>query len=220
MIDKRKAYYLTIDTETANSLEEPLAYDIGFAIHDKKGNVYEQYSLVIYETYVKEKELLKTAYYYNKLPKYEVALKKGERKMVSILTAKKIIKNLCKKYKVKAIIAHNARFDSRALNTTLRYVTKSRYRYFLPYDIPLWDSMKMAQDTLCKQKSFLKFIDKFGLRTPTGRVPSNAQVLYAYITNNPTYQEEHQGLDDVMIEKEITCKCLRQHKAMRKLAWG
>ena len=48
-IDKRKNYYLTIDTETANSLDDPLVYDIGGAIHDKKGRVYETFSFVIYE---------------------------------------------------------------------------------------------------------------------------------------------------------------------------
>ena len=36
MYDKRKTYYLTIDTETANSLEEPMMYDLGGAIHDRQ----------------------------------------------------------------------------------------------------------------------------------------------------------------------------------------
>ena len=38
-IDKRKNYYLTIDTETANGLDDPLMYDLGGAIHDKRGRV-------------------------------------------------------------------------------------------------------------------------------------------------------------------------------------
>ena len=33
---------------------------------------------------------------------------------------------LCKKYNVKAIMAHNARFDVMACNKTLRYITKSK----------------------------------------------------------------------------------------------
>ena len=48
-IDRRKSYYLMIDTETANTLEDPMMYDIGGAIHDKHGNIYETFSFIIYE---------------------------------------------------------------------------------------------------------------------------------------------------------------------------
>ena len=50
-IDKRITYYLTIDTETANGLDCPLAYDLGFAVHDKRGKIYEKGSYVIYDIY-------------------------------------------------------------------------------------------------------------------------------------------------------------------------
>ena len=32
-----KHYYLVIDTETANGMNDPLTYDIGFAIIDRSG---------------------------------------------------------------------------------------------------------------------------------------------------------------------------------------
>ena len=62
-IDKRRTYYLTIDTETANGLEDPIVYDIGGCIHDKKGNIYETFSFIIYETFYGMKDLMKSAYY-------------------------------------------------------------------------------------------------------------------------------------------------------------
>lgn len=219
-IDKRKSYYLTIDTETTNGLDNPLVYDLGYALHDKKGNIYESGSLVIYDIYVLEKELMKSAYYKSKLPQYEEELKNGDRKMVTIFTARKIIYDLCKEYNVKAIIAHNARFDYKSLQTTLRYVTKSKMRWFFPYGIEIWDSMKMARDTICKQSLYKKFVDMYNLRVGNNRIPANAQTLYAYLTNNSEYEEKHTGLEDVKIEMAITCKCLRQHKKMRKLAFG
>ena len=61
-IDKRKNYYLTIDTETANGFDDPIVYDIGGAIHDKKGNIYETFSFVIYETIYGIKDLINSAY--------------------------------------------------------------------------------------------------------------------------------------------------------------
>ena len=39
-IDKRKKYVLVIDIETANITKNAIAYDIGFAVADKKGRVY------------------------------------------------------------------------------------------------------------------------------------------------------------------------------------
>jgi hypothetical protein len=74
-IDHRKTYYMTIDTETTNTggnnFKDPLAYDLGLAVHDRYGNVYATKSLVIYDIYALEKELMQSAYYADKLPKYE-----------------------------------------------------------------------------------------------------------------------------------------------------
>ena len=126
-IDKRRTYYLTIDTETANGLEDPIVYDIGGCIHDKKGNIYETFSFIIYETFFGMKDLMKSAYYANKIPQYEAQIKSGERKVVRFNTAKQKIKELCDEYEVKAIIAHNARFDYRSTTRTQRYLTKSKY---------------------------------------------------------------------------------------------
>ena len=70
-IDKRVAKYVVVDTETTNSIECPLAYDIGFAVIDSKGRVYEKFSLTIADVYCGEKELMKSAYYADKLPQYE-----------------------------------------------------------------------------------------------------------------------------------------------------
>ena len=41
-IDRRKNYYLTIDTETANSLDDAW-YSIGVAIHDKKARFTKRF---------------------------------------------------------------------------------------------------------------------------------------------------------------------------------
>ena len=78
-IDRRKNYYMVIDTETANGLEKPLVYDVGFQIVDKKGNVYEKGSYIVYEIFCKQKEMMKSAYYAEKLPRYEKDIKEGKR---------------------------------------------------------------------------------------------------------------------------------------------
>ena len=219
-IDKRRNYYLTIDTETANTIEDPMMYDLGGAIHDKNGRVYETFSFVIYDVFCADRELFNTAYYAEKRPMYEAQIANGTRKIVSIYTARKYVADLCKKYNVKAIIAHNARFDYRSTNYTLRYVTKSKSRYFLPYGIPMWDTLKMAQDTICKQPTYQRWCNVNGYCMKNGKPRATAEILYRYITQNTEFIEDHTGLEDVLIEKEIFVRCMAQHKKMRKNVWG
>lgn len=219
MIDHRRNYYLTIDTETANDMDYPLMYDIGGAIHDKHGKVYETFSLIIYETFCADRALFDTAYYAEKRPMYEEQIRRGDRKIVTIYTARKIVKDLCDKYNVKAIIAHNATFDYRSTNNTIRYITKSATRYFLPYGIPLWDTMRMAEDTICKQKSYIHFCEKNGFCRKNGKPRATAEILYRYMIDDVDFIESHTGLEDVLIEKEIFVRCMRQHKPMRKSPW-
>ena len=39
-IDRRKSYYITLDTETTNGFDDPLVYDLGFAVVDKNGKLF------------------------------------------------------------------------------------------------------------------------------------------------------------------------------------
>ena len=123
-------------------------YDIGASIIDKKGNVYETVSLIIYDVFFEMEDLMKSAYYYDKRDIYLEEISKGLHKIVRYSTAKSIINALAKKWNVRAIMAHNAPFDYRSTTRTQRYLTKSKSRYFLPYGIELWDTLKMARDTL------------------------------------------------------------------------
>ena len=219
-IDRRKSYYLVFDTETTNGFDDPLVYDIGGAIVDKTGKVYEDFSFVVYETFCGMKDLMKSAYYANKIPQYQKDIKDGKRKIVKYATARSKIHELCKKYNVKAIMAHNARFDYLSTATTQRYLTKSKYRYFLPYGVPIWDTLKMAQDTICKQKMYKLWTKANGYLTKFGKPMATAEVLFRYISGKNNFEEVHCGLDDVLIEKEIFAHCVAQHKKMRRACFA
>lgn len=217
-IDRRRTYYIVLDTETCNGTDNPYVYDIGFAVVDKNGTVYETRDFVIYEIYVGEKDLMKSAYYAEKLPQYEEELKNGIRKMVRLATAKRELENLCKEYNVKAIVAHNGKFDYNATNNTIRYLTNNNEKYFYPYGVEKYCSQKMAHDTICKQKTYIRFCEENGYLTnhKVPKVRETAEILYRYISRNNEFVERHTGLSDVMIEKDIFAKCMAQHKKMRK----
>ena len=77
----------------------------------------------------------------------------------------------------------------------------------------------MARDTIVKQKLYIKFCEEHGFCQKNGKPRATAEILYRYITNDIEFEEEHTGLADVLIEKEIFAKCMRQHKKMRKTPW-
>lgn len=226
MVDKRKHYIIVLDTETCNGimtneeldLSNSLVYDLGFAVVDKKGNVYESYSFVISEIFYGMKDVMASAYYANKIPQYEEDINKGTRKVVSLYEARKILIDTMKKYHTNTIAAHNAGFDLRALNTTQRYLTKSKYRYFFPFSTKIWCTLKMARQTIGKQKSYVLFceLNNYMTKHKKPQVRLTAEILHRYLTGNDNFVESHTGLEDVMIEKDILAHCLRQHKKMVK----
>lgn len=210
-IDKRKKYVIVLDVETANMAEDALVYDLGFGVYDKQGNEYESYSKVITNIFDKEKDLMQSAYYSEKLPQYYEQLEKGTRERMGILQAKKFIREVMEKYGINEIYAYNANFDLTALNRTIRYVTKSKVRYFFPYGTKICCIWHMACQVLCTQKTFLKQ----GIRNGNGNLITNAERVYSYI-KNVDFQEEHTGLEDTRIEAQIMAWCFKQHKKMNR----
>lgn len=121
---------LVIDTETCNSVEQPLPYDIGYAICDRSGKVYLERSFVVAETFLDMKDTMQSAYYAEKIPQYWEDIKNGKREIRTLRNIRKTIHEDMKTYKVKKVGAYNMGFDKRALNNVVRYVTKSFCRWF------------------------------------------------------------------------------------------
>ena len=211
-----KDYYLVLDVETANSTDDPLVYDLGFAVCDRKGNIYEAESYVVSDIFYKETELMQSAYYHEKLPKYYEGIKEKAFKVINFYMAKKRIADLIEKYNIKAVCAYNASFDTKALNTTQRYLTNSKYRYFLPYGTEVYCIWHMACQVICTQKRYIKFCLDNGFVSESGNIKTSAETVFAYMTKNEKYEECHTGLQDVLIETQIMAKCFAQHKKMNK----
>lgn len=215
-IDRRKTYILVLDTETANSMDDPLVYDIGWAVCDKYGNVYETASYINLDVFYHERDMMDSAYYANKIDMYIADIDAGTRIVSNMYHIRRALFEVVSKWNIKAIACHNARFDRLALNTTLKWQTKSKHRNFFPYGVEIWDTMKMARDVILKMPSYLTFCEKYNIYSPTGRISVSAENLYKFIINDPTFVESHTGLEDVLIEKDIMAYCFKQHKAMRK----
>ena len=211
------ARYIVLDTETTISLEDPIAYDIGFAVIDENGKVYAKFSFVVAEVFL-DKELMASAYFADKIPQYWKDIEDGERELRKLSTIRQTLNRVCREFEVEAIIAHNARFDYRSTAITQRYLTSSKYRYFLPYGVELWDSLKMAREVFKNDEAYAEFCYKNDYLTSRGVRRYTAEILYRFITNDNSFIESHTGLEDVMIEKDIFVECMRRG-ATNRSAW-
>ena len=224
-IDRRISYKIVIDTETCPvdrdfdgvAPENMWVYDLGYAVVDKRGNVYETFSFVNADIFLNEKELMKSAYYAKKIPMYWEDIKAGKRILTSFYNIRKQLLASIEEYEVTEIFAHNMRFDYGTLNVTQRWLTKSKYRYFFPYGMEICDTLKMARDILGNMPTYRRFCEENCLMTKNNQPQYKAETIYKFITKNLDFVESHTGLEDVLIEKEILAYCYKQHKKMRKL---
>lgn len=230
IIDKRRKYFIVLDCETApcdREVEEVtpvnmLAYDLGWAVTDRHGNIYATRSYVIADIFLDEKELMKSAYYAEKIPQYWEDIKSGKRILTTFYNVHKQLLEDIETYNVSRVFAHNMRFDYGSLNNTERWLTKSKYRYFLPYGVEVCDTLKMAQQVIATMPTYQRWCEENGYMTkhrkPQPRL--TAEIIYRFLSGDDDFEEEHKGLDDVLIEIQIMAYCFRKHKKMECRLWA
>jgi len=206
---------LVIDTETTNGFQNPLVYDVGFAITDNEGKIYEKHSYLIRDIFYNDKLMIK-AYYMRKTPLYVKALKERKTTLTDIEKLQQIIHSIMIKYKIKEVYAYNADFDIKALNNTLKYLTGNYFSQFFPCDIKICCIWNMACQVIYTQKKYCKYCLENNQISPKGNLKTSAEVGQRYLTKNNDFKEEHTGLSDVLIEIQIMTRCYKTHKKMEK----
>jgi len=213
-IDRRKNYIMVVDVETTGGLDNPLVYDIGYAITDKQGYIYETRSFIIKEIFY-NRSLMASAYYSEKIPEYVKDISEGTRTVIPFLEMRNDFIELVKKYNVKTLSAYNLMFDTKALTNTIRYITKEPRAKFLPKtlkDIKLMCIWCLVCEVLYTQKTFAKVAVRNGWVSEAGNLKTTAEVGYRYLTGDINFKEEHKGLEDVLIEVKLMSYAIRQHK--------
>lgn len=202
-----KTIYCTLDTETVGGVSTPAGtYNFGCVIHDREGNIYATCSLLVMEHFEK---IRNDDYAKKNFPIYAERLASGE--MTAVTTeaeALSIIRNLCHFYGVKYVMAYNTGFD--LCKTICRDLCN---------DFEFIDLYLMALQTITHQKGYAKFCRENGFKSKSGKsCATSAESVYAYITNNPNYEEEHTAFADALIEMAIFVKCYSLHKKFTKNA--
>lgn len=210
--------FIVLDTETTNSIDDPIVYDIGWAVVDKNGNIYQTYSFVVADVFL-DAELMASAYFAEKIPTYWEQIKSGERTLAKFSTIRKIFHDCAKAFGVTKFFAHNMHFDYRSINLTQRFLTSSKYRYFFPYGAEICDTLKMARQVLKNNEAYDNFCYDNQYLTKRGCKRYTAEIIYRFISNNLQFEEEHTGLADVLIEKEILAYCFHKMESVDYRLW-
>lgn len=208
--------FIVLDVESCPidaSIEEVRAdnqfvYDIGWIVTDINGRIYDSQSFVCADIFL-NKELMKNAFFADKIPQYWEEIKSGQRTLTSFRRIRNEFFKDCKLNEVYRVFAYNTYFDYTALNRTIRYLTKSQYRYFFPYGIEICDIMRGTRKTLLKNEDYRQFCCDNDYLTKTNQPQLKAEIVYRFITNNFTFEEEHTGLADCKIEALILAYCIQ-----------
>lgn len=210
--------YLIIDTETCNSLDDPIVYDVGAEVFNDTGQTLEIVSLTNKDIFL-DKEFMSSAYYADKIPTYWKEIWANKRELLSWNKIKDRIYSMCARHDCSIAVAHNARFDNRALNLTQRYITTSKHRYFLPYNCIWWDTLRMAREVLKGNDTYKNFCKYYNFMTSNNQPKFTAEVLYKFLSGDIDFEEKHVGIEDIKIEKEIFLWCLNQKPDIDGRLW-
>ena len=210
--------HLMIDTETANDIECPFCYDVGFSVFNDEGEILEKHSYVVADIFL-DKELMENAYFADKIPQYWEDIKSGKRKLRKWRTIRYIVRDVMAQYDITTVFAHNMRFDYCSTATTQRYLTCSKFRYFFPYGTKFCCTLKMARKVFGKDQEYNNFCKENEYTTQNGKPKMTAEILYRFLTKDLDFVESHTGLEDAEIEMKILFACKERLPEVDGLLW-
>lgn len=202
----RKKRIMILDIET--TIKEQV-FDVGVLIGDLHGNITERKQWILREGFAQK------LFWEKKRIEYLEILADRNNTITDFVFSNEMLAELgemIKKYRIKEVYAYNAMFDTRHL-AKLAEKLEVENPLATTENECLWT---WACQTLFQQKKFQKWAldnPKIAL-TEKGNFKTSAEIAYAYITNNPQFEEVHRSIEDTEIEYEIFLK-LRNLKQIR-----
>lgn len=202
MKGKRKIMIIVLDTETLGLFDKRV-YDLGYIIYDNdKKQVVKERDYIIKQVYDNE-NLMKSAYYKNKRPLYEIELQNGNAKKIYWGMALYILLKDIERYNVSELYAYNSRFDLKAIAKTCEAFNKN---VVIDHIADIMDYINIITDTQ-EYKDFC-FNNNYLTKHKKPQCRKTAEVVYRYVTDNNVFIEDHMALSDSRIELEILKKAL------------
>ena len=200
-----KEMRMTIDTETIGGCTTPNgAYHYGATVHNLDGNITAVANILVMEHFDKIRD---DDYAKKNFHLYQEMIASGTVTCVATEgEAVEVLRQLARMYNVKYIQAYNSGFD----------FVKTECSALLD-EFQFVDLYLMALQTITHQKKYAKFCNEHGLYSKSGNTcATSVEAVYAFITNNPYFEEEHTAFEDALVETAIFVHLRKMHKKYTK----
>ena len=187
-------------------------YNIGYIIGDKFGNIFLKRSFAILPCIW---ENLQNCLQAKEMTHKNIQEILGDienstaRKYIynSIEEVKKLILSDFIKYKVNEVWAYNAAFDKNSIKRLF-----GNDWNMIDNLVTFYDIIPAIVHTRLLKKKYVKWCNENGFITAKGNVMTKAEIVYKYLFNDLTFEEEHTGLSDCKIEYKILLKAIHSGK--------
>lgn len=204
-----KANFAIFDTETIG-LSPKYIYDLGVIICDRHGAAIDSGRWIIREV-ITRGDLMTGAYYSRKVfDTYIPMLADDGIGLSDFATCRNEFNAMMKQHNVQTVCAYNIAFDRGAVSVTMNLAGLSGH--FLERKMHYCDLWLASCMTICQSKNYRKFCETSGRISKAGNYQTSAETVYAYLTNNPTYEEPHTALEDCDIERHIFAKIMQRKR--------
>lgn len=175
-------------------------YNIGYLIGNNKGDTFQERSFALPQTIWENLANCRQAREMTHKNVEEILNDFGsgdERKYdySSIADFIEIFQNDLARFKIKEIWAYNCPFDRTAIKNLYGIVPMPEVEW-----CDIWSAVTYSR---CMTQKYVNWCIEHGFVTEKGNIKTSAEVVYAYMTKNPTFCEEHTGLADCHIEYEL-----------------
>lgn len=207
---KKNHLIMILDVE-GMSTEKP--YNIGYIIGDRKGNIFKECSFALpnniwgnLKNCFAAKEMT-----HNNIQEILSDFGGGDSRKYDYISNNDFLLTMAKDiedFKICQVWAYNCMFDAGSLKRLDEFNILPEVEY-----CDIWSAIAAS---CLYNKKYVKWCINNGFLTEKGNIKSSAEVVYAYLTNNVTFVEEHTALSDVRIEYEILLKVFKSKKKLEK----
>ena len=198
----------TIDTETVGL--EGHVYDIGYCIHNKRGEIALERNWLVEENFTDPAKMMGAFYAGKHFTHYARMLQDGEVRLTPWAEIVATMRADFLVHGVNVVAAYHAGFAFRVLAQTHRELAGEGK--MLTDAVKVLDIWQFACETKLSQKAYANIARAMGWVSPAGNIKTGAEFAHRYCSGDHSFIEDHTALSDARIEVEILAECFRQKK--------
>ena len=198
--------YITIDTETCDL--QGNVYDMGWTIHNKKGEIFTEFNALVLETFSDPRKMMGAFYAKKLFTHYAPMLDRGDIALISWADIVAQIQADVEAFGVNVLAAYNLGFDRRVMRQTNGLLGNGP---ILP-KIEMLDIWQFACETKLSSATYKQIARCNGWVSSKGNIRTGAEYAYRFCSGDFGFIEDHTALSDAIIETDILTACYASKK--------